>query len=257
MRIGLFDSGVGGTSIWKELVKVLPKESTLYLADSRNAPYGERSKEEIVQLCIKNTELLIEQGAKLIIVACNTATTNAISYLREHYDIPFIGIEPAIKPAALASKNKCVGILATKGTLNSSLFAQTSKNFDSIKFVECIGTGLVEKVESGDLDSPEVRELLNLYLIPMLDQNIDQLVLGCSHYPYLIPAIKDIIGSNIPIIDSGFAVARQTKNILEQNGLLNEVETNIKHDFYTNVGKQNLAKLLSDYSKIEISEFDF
>ena len=225
MRIGLFDSGVGGTSIWKELVKVLPKESTLYLADSRNAPYGERSKEEIVQLCIKNTELLIEQGAKLIIVACNTATTNAISYLREHYDIPFIGIEPAIKPAALASKNKCVGILATKGTLNSSLFAQTSKNFDSIKFVECIGTGLVEKVESGDLDSPEVRELLKLYLIPMLDQNIDQLVLGCSHYPYLIPAIKDIIGSNIPIIDSGFAVARQTKNILEQNGLLNEVET--------------------------------
>jgi glutamate racemase len=257
MRIGLFDSGVGGTSIWKELVKVLPKESTLYLADSRNAPYGERSKEEILQLCIKNTELLIEQGAKLIIVACNTATTNAISYLREHYDIPFIGIEPAIKPAALASKNKCVGILATKGTLNSSLFAQTSKNFDSIKFVECIGTGLVEKVESGDLDSPELRELLKLYLIPMLDQNIDQLVLGCSHYPYLIPAIKDIIGSNIPIIDSGFAVARQTKNILEQNGLLNKGETNIKHDFYTNVGKQNLAKLLSDYSKIEISEFDF
>jgi glutamate racemase len=129
--------------------------------------------------------------------------------------------------------------------------------FDSIKFVECIGTGLVEKVESGDLDSPELRELLKLYLIPMLDQNIDQLVLGCSHYPYLIPAIKDIIGSNIPIIDSGFAVARQTKNILEQNGLLNEGETNIKHDFYTNVGKQNLAKLLSDYSKIEISEFDF
>ena len=123
MRIGLFDSGVGGTSIWKELIKVLPDESTLYLADSKNAPYGERSQKEILNLCIKNTELLIERGAKLIIVACNTATTNAISYLREHYDIPFIGIEPAIKPAALASKSKCVGILATKGTLNSSLFA--------------------------------------------------------------------------------------------------------------------------------------
>lgn len=257
MRIGLFDSGVGGTSIWKELIKVLPDESTLYLADSKNAPYGERSQKEILNLCIKNTELLIERGAKLIIVACNTATTNAISYLREHYDIPFIGIEPAIKPAALASKNKCVGILATKGTLNSSLFAKTSKNFDSIKFVECIGTGLVEKVEAGELDSPELRKLLKSYLDPMLDQNIDQLVLGCSHYPYLIPVIQDLIGRDIPIIDSGFAVAKQTKHILEKNKLLDPSKTRGNYEFYTNVNSHNLIKLLGDEPNIEVRELDF
>lgn len=257
MRIGLFDSGVGGTSIWKELIKVLPNESTLYLADSKNAPYGERSQKEILNLCIKNTELLIERGAKLIIVACNTATTNAISYLREHYDIPFIGIEPAIKPAALASKNKCVGILATKGTLNSSLFAKTSKNFDSIKFVECIGTGLVEKVEAGELDSPELRKLLKSYLDPMLDQNIDQLVLGCSHYPYLIPVIQDLIGSDIPIIDSGFAVAKQTKHILEKNKLLDPSKTIGNYEFCTNVNSHNLINLLGDKENLEVKELDF
>ncbi len=257
MRIGLFDSGVGGTSIWKELVKVLPNESTIYLADSKNAPYGERSQEEILNLCIKNTELLIKRGVKLIIVACNTATTNAISYLREHYDIPFIGIEPAIKPAALASKNKCVGILATKGTLNSALFAKTSKNFESIKFVECIGTGLVEKVEAGELDSPELRELLKSYLDPMLQQNIDQLVLGCSHYPYLIPVIQDLIGNDIPIIDSGFAVAKQTKHILEKSGLLSPSQTRGSYEFYTNVNALNLQNLLGDEPKVELRKLDF
>ena len=126
--IGIFDSGIGGTSIWKEIQALMPYENCIYLADSINAPYGEKSNEEIVQLSIKNTEYLIQRRCKLIVVACNTATTNAIDYLRNSYDIPFIGIEPAIKPAALNSKSKKVGILATKGTLSSALFHSTSQN---------------------------------------------------------------------------------------------------------------------------------
>ena len=126
--IGIFDSGVGGTSVWREIEKLLPNEDTIYLADSKNAPYGERSKEEILQLSIKNIEFLLARDCKLIVVACNTATTNAISYVREHYSIPFIGTEPAIKPAALRSKSKTVGVLATKGTLSSELFFTTSQN---------------------------------------------------------------------------------------------------------------------------------
>ncbi len=124
--IGVFDSGVGGITIWKEITQLLPNEHTIYLADSKHAPYGQKPKKEIIELSVKNTELLLKKGCKIIVVACNTATTNAISYLRETYDIPFIGIEPAIKPAALHTKTNAVGILATKGTLSSELFYQTS-----------------------------------------------------------------------------------------------------------------------------------
>ena len=130
--IGLFDSGVGGTSIWKEIHQLLPYENTIYLADSLNAPYGNKSKEEIISLSIKNTELLLEKGCKIIVVACNTATTNAITVLRGRFRVPFIGIEPAIKPAALQSKSKSIGILATKGTLNSELFFENSIHAPSI-----------------------------------------------------------------------------------------------------------------------------
>ena len=150
--IGIFDSGVGGTSIWKEVTKMLPHESTIYLADSANAPYGEKSKEEIVRLSIKNTEYLLKRNCKIIVVACNTATTNAIDYLRSHYNVPFIGIEPAIKPAALQTKTKKVGVLATKGTLSSSLFHNTSKLFaDGITVLEQEGKGLVELIEAGKI----------------------------------------------------------------------------------------------------------
>ena len=148
--IGLFDSGVGGTSIWKEIHQLLPYENTIYLADSLNAPYGNKSKEEIISLSVKNTELLLEKGCKIIVVACNTATTNAITVLRERFRVPFIGIEPAIKPAALQSKTKSIGILATKGTLNSELFSLATKEFTKdIMMTEVIGEGLVPLIEEG------------------------------------------------------------------------------------------------------------
>ena len=160
--IGLFDSGIGGTSIWREVVRTLPYENTIFLADSANAPYGIKDKDKIISLCEKNTEFLLENNCKIIVVACNTATTNAISHLRNTYKIPFIGIEPAIKPASLNSETKVIGVLATKGTLTSELFAKTSQNFiqSGITIVEQIGEGLVELIEAGEYNSPQMYTLL-------------------------------------------------------------------------------------------------
>ncbi len=255
--IGIFDSGVGGTSIWKEVVKMLPYESTIYLADSANAPYGEKSKEEILHLSIKNTELLLNRGCKIIIVACNTATTNAIDYLREQYSVPFIGIEPAIKPAAFHTKTKKVGVLATKGTLSSSLFHNTSKLFaEGITVLEQEGKGLVELIEANKVESTEMRELLTTFLNPMLAQHIDCLVLGCTHYPYLIPVLKEILPDDITIIDSGEAVARQTKTILERNGLLAPEMNHPKHVLYTNKDV-DILKSFVDGPNCEVSYLEF
>lgn len=244
--IGIFDSGVGGTSIWKEINALLPSENTIYLSDSFNAPYGEKNKDEIIQLSIKNTEYLLDKNCKLIVVACNTATTNAIKVLREKYKVPFIGIEPAIKPAALKTKTNIIGILATKGTLNSELFEKTSNALDQkIIRKEIVGKGLVELIESGKLNSKEMNTLLLKYLKPLLHQNIDCLVLGCTHYPYLIPQIRKIVGNKIKIIDSGEAVAKQTKFILEKNKLIHFSKKNGTHHFFINKQKQVLEKLIN------------
>ncbi len=244
--IGIFDSGVGGTSIWKEIHRLLPHEDTLYLADSKNAPYGEKSMEAIVQLSIKNTELLLNKNCKAIVVACNTATTNAIAYLRKNYKVPFIGIEPAIKPAALRTKTGKVGILATKGTLSSSLFHNTAKlHTAGITVLEQEGTGLVSLIESGKLQSKEMETLLRQYLTPMLAEDIDCLVLGCTHYPYLVPKLKELLPHHVQIIDSGEAVARQTKNVLEKEGILRTTTTALgKHQFYSNTNVEVLDGLL-------------
>ena len=242
--IGLFDSGIGGTSIWKEIHQLLPSEDTIYLADSKNAPYGKKTKEEIINLCFKNVDFLLGQKCKLIVVACNTATTNAIKELRAKYDIPFIGIEPAIKPAANLSETQTIGILATKGTLNSELFNRQVENYSNIKILEQVGYGLVELIENGKIESEEMKNLLKLYLRPMITANIDYLVLGCSHYPYLIPQIKKILPEHIKIIDSGQAVAKQTKSILEKNNLINLSSENSKTIFYTNSDATVLKNIL-------------
>lgn len=243
--IGIFDSGVGGTSIWKEIHQLLPNEHTIYLADSINAPYGPKGTEKIIELSVKNTELLLKKECKLIVVACNTATTNAIDYLRQNFNVPFIGIEPAIKPAALNTKTNAVGILATKGTLSSALFSKTSGRFAShVKVIEQEGEGIVELIESGKLYSVDMRVLLTEYLEPMLTANIDYLVLGCTHYPYLIPMLLELLPNHVKIIDSGEAVARQTKTVLEQNSLLNTEIVNSKTEFYTNGSVEVMRSLL-------------
>ena len=257
--IGIFDSGIGGTSIWKEIADLLPHEDTIYLADSKYAPYGKRSKEEIIQLSIKNTEKLLSLDCKIIVVACNTATTNAIKILRSTYDVPFIGIEPAIKPAALNTKTKKVGVLATKGTLSSELFAKTSDLYtQNIEVIEIIGTGLVELIEEDKIYSKEMHDLLSTYVDPLIEQNIDYLVLGCSHYPYLIPILQKMLPDNVAIIDSGEAVAKQTKNILTQMKLLNPKSTSGTHLFHTNKNIKVLKSILKKQSEdLIVQELNF
>ncbi|MEL4308961.1 glutamate racemase [Joostella sp. CR20] len=257
--IGMFDSGVGGTSIWREIHALLPSENTIYLADSKYAPYGEKTQKEILELSIKNTEYLLSRNCKIIVVACNTATTNAIDYLRENYNIPFIGIEPAIKPAALNSKTGVVGVLATRGTLASSLFSKTTALYAKDRLVlEQFGDGLVPLIEAGEIESDEMEVLLTKYLQPMIDKNIDYLVLGCTHYPYLIPQLKKILPPSVTIIDSGVAVAKQTKNVLAAHQLLNTSNTTGTLEFYTNKNVAVLQSLLALNEKSAvISALDF
>ncbi|MEQ3498605.1 glutamate racemase [Tenacibaculum sp. SSH1-16] len=256
--IGIFDSGIGGTSIWKEIHQLLPKENTIYLSDSKNAPYGQKSTQEIVNLSIKNTEFLIDKGAKIIVVACNTATTNAIEYLRANYKIPFIGIEPAIKPASLQTQTGTIGILATKGTLNSALFEKTTSSLnDQINIIEQVGEGLVELIENGNIYSNKMTLLLKKYLTPMLDKKCDYIVLGCTHYPYLLPQIQKITGKNVKIIDSGEAVARQVKNVLLQQNLLNNSNEVTENTFYINKEADVLKSMLKDYKNSTIKFLNF
>ncbi|WP_041495722.1 glutamate racemase [Nonlabens marinus] len=256
--IGFFDSGVGGTSVWTEVIHLLPHENTIYLADSKNAPYGIRSKDEIISLSVKNTDYLISQGCKLIAVPCNTATTNAIDYLRSHYDIPFIGIEPAIKPAALQSDTKKIGILATKGTLSSQLFKTTQERFtQDIDTIEVVGTGIVELIESGKTNSLEMRHLLKRIVEPLLISNIDYLVLGCSHYPYIKHLLKEMLPNNVKIIDSGTAVARQTLAILQEHQLLNESSELGQHRLYSNADLTVLKDIVGMDEYRQVAYLDF
>ncbi len=253
--IGFFDSGVGGTSIWKEVHQLLPNENTIYLADSFYAPYGIRPKNEIIELSKKNTELLLEKDCKLIVVACNTATTNAIDYLRSNYtSTPFIGIEPAIKPAAVSSKTNLIGVLATKGTISSDLFSKSVKLYKNTTIIEQIGYGLVQLIEDNKINSPEMTALLQEYLEPMIDAGIDYLVLGCSHYPYLIPQMREILPSSIQIIDSGQAVARQTKKVIyKTSGFSDGVHPS--HVFYTNANTDVLSSLVGSQFVVEKLNF--
>ena len=254
--IGIFDSGVGGTSIWQEIHALLPYENTIYLADSLNAPYGIKGKERIIELSVKNTEFLLKESCKLIVVACNTATTNAIDELRKSYEVPFIGIEPAIKPAALQSKTGAIGILATKGTLSSALFHKTSNLFASdLTVIEQEGEGIVQLIENGKLNSAEMKALLAEYTKPMLEANIDHLVLGCTHYPYLIPQLLDILPSTVKIIDSGEAVARQTKAVLTENQILCDIKRQSDHRFLINKDPDVLKNLLGEQYNIKYADF--
>lgn len=220
--IGIFDSGIGGTSIAKEIHKLLPNENLVYLADSKNSPYGIKTKDEIIALAIKNTEKLLSLNAKIIVVACNTATTNAIALLRNQFDVPFIGIEPAIKPAAIKTKNNTIGILATKGTLASKLFSATTKKHVAkhIKVVQVEGKGIVEAIESNSHNTAAFIHGLQQQLTLFKKETVDCLVLGCTHYPYITHHIQAYL-PKVKIIDSGYAVAKQTQRVLETNKLLN------------------------------------
>ena len=257
--IGIFDSGVGGLTIYKEIHKLLPHENIIYLADSKNAPYGEKTKQEIIDISVKNTEFLLSKGCKIIVVACNTASTNAVQYLRSHYKVPFIRVQPAIKPAALNSKTKIVGILATKGTLKSDLLLETSQRFaQGVEVVEQVGEGLVSLIEKGQMHSTEMDVLLKSHIQPMLKKKIDYLVLGCTHYPFLTPQIEALVGDKVKVLDSGEAIARQTKVILEQESRINKDHNEISRFFYTNKDTNVLQNILDEFGEnLSATKLDF
>ena len=222
--IGFFDSGIGGVSVWKEVTQLLPDENTIYYADSKNSPYGSKSISEIQNISIINSNWLIDKGCKLIVVACNTATTNSIKTLRKSTSIPIIGIEPGVKPAINYTKTNNIGLLATKKTIGSNLFFQTlsqNKNIN-IKIHKQIGHNLVNMIEKDEIEKKEMYETLTNYLTPMINKKIDCLVLGCTHYNYLINIIREIIPKNINLIDTITPVANHTIKTLKSNNILNK-----------------------------------
>ncbi len=234
--IGIFDSGSGGLSVFKEIARLLPDERYVYFADNANCPYGDKSVEFIRERSKAITELLVSKGAEIIVVACNTATAAAISTLRNEYStlpvpsgrpggIEFIGMEPAVKPAALSSVTGVIGVLATAGTLSGSKYLSTKGRFeDDVKIVEHVGKGFVELVEKGILEGPEAESTVEKSLRPLLDANADRIVLGCTHYPFLRKVIEKTAGPDVEVIDPAPAVARHLIDVMAAGGLLSEAE---------------------------------
>lgn len=214
--IGVYDSGVGGLSVWRELYRIMPEQDYIYVADGAHCPYGTKPIEFIISRADAITRFFLSKGAEVVVIACNTATAAAVDYLRGKYSIPFVGMEPAIKPAALASQSGVVGVLATANTFKGSLYNNTREEFASnIKVIEKVGTGLVECVESGNTEGREVEALLHKYIDEMKSEKADAIVLGCTHYPFLEGAISRIAGEGVRIFNPAPAVALQTKRIVE------------------------------------------
>ncbi len=245
--IGIFDSGVGGISVLKHIHTLLPHEDLIYLADSLYAPYGNKTAQQITQRCLILSDDLLQKNVKAIVVACNTATAAAISELRETFDIPIIGMEPAVKPAAEASKNGVIGVLATVGTLKSAQFAALLESHGRhVKVVTQACLGLVECIERGELDTPQTKALIRQYTAPLLAEGADTIVLGCTHYPFVKEVIQDIVGEKITLIDTGAAVAKQLKRQLQENSLLSTSKQKAEVHFWTNSEVENAQQVIEN-----------
>ncbi|MCO5762489.1 MAG: glutamate racemase [Gammaproteobacteria bacterium] len=218
--IGVFDSGVGGLSVLREIRQELPHEDLLYVADSAHAPYGDKPLALIEKRTLTIAEFLLERDAKALVIACNTATGAAARLLRERYQVPVIAMEPAVKPAVARTRSGVVGVLATRQTLASDKFSALLASHGGAEVLAQACPGLVERVEAGDLEGEETRALLAGYLEPLLNQGADTLVLGCTHYPHLAPLISELAGPAVEVLDSGAAVARQVRRRLAEVGLL-------------------------------------
>lgn len=220
-HIGIFDSGIGGLTVTKAIQQALPSERLLYFGDTAHMPYGTRSLEEVRAFSMAITEALLQRGCKLIVIACNTASGAALSHLRERWsDVPFVGMEPAVKPATEQTKSGVVGVIATTATFQTTVYATVVERFGKdTKVLHQDCPGLVSAIEQGALDSPATEALLKSWLEPMLKEGIDALVLGCTHYPLVRPLIERIVGPEVRVIDPAPAVARQVVRLLDQHGI--------------------------------------
>lgn len=218
--IGVFDSGVGGLSVLRAIRALMPEEEILYFADQEHVPYGPRPMEQVRAFSEAITRFLLDQGVKLIVVACNTASAAALHYLRETFPhMPFVGMEPAVKPAAEQTHSGVVGVLATPATFQGALYASVVERFASgVTVLQDTCPGLVGQIERGDLDGPATRAILTTALRPMIEQGIDTIVLGCTHYPFVISLVEEIVGGNVRVIDPAPAVAKQAQRLLEARG---------------------------------------
>ena len=230
--IGIFDSGVGGISVLRALREQMPEENVIYFGDQGHIPYGPRPMEQIRDFSEAITNFLLAHDAKLVIVACNTASAAALKHLRDTFPhVPFVGMEPAVKPAAEYTQTGKVGVLATPATFQGALYASVVERFGTgVELFQHTCPGLVSQIELGELDTPKTRAILEDALLPMLRKNIDTVVLGCTHYPYVIPLIEQIVGENVRVIDPAPSVAKQAKRLLEAGGVVNlsGAESNIQ-----------------------------
>lgn len=233
--IGVFDSGVGGLSVWREVLRALPHEDTVYFADQAHVPYGPRDEAEIRGFCDRIARYLIGCGCKALVVACNTASAAALKYLREAFpDVPTIGMEPAVKPAAAVTRSNVVGIMATPATFQGRLFQATAgRHAAGVRLVNQVCVGLAERVEAGELDGPDTEALLRRVLAPIIDAGADTVVLACTHYPFVIEPIRRIAGPGVTVIDPAPAVARHLGNVLRDHGLLRASPAPGQHRFVT------------------------
>jgi glutamate racemase len=244
--LGVFDSGVGGLSVLKAIRLQIPSQRVIYLADQRHVPYGLRPKDEVREFSEGITKFLRDQGAKVIVVACNTASAAALQYLREIFpDTLFVGMEPAVKPAAESTQTGVVGVLATPTTFQGALYSSVVERFATgVTLLQDTCPGLVEQIENGELDTPATRAILENALKPMLAQGIDTIVLGCTHYPFVIPLIQTITGPAVRVLDPAPAVARQVARLIEINFRQCSDKKRGKMEFYTSSSPGNLTHLL-------------
>ncbi len=244
--IGIFDSGVGGISIMKEIRSLLPNEDIVYFADSAYCPYGTKPPELIRERASFICRFLIEKGAKIIVVACNTMSVSGLDYMRSVFDIPIVGVEPAVKPAAAATKSKKIGVLATGVTIAGERYASLLDRFGKgVEVFDQACPGLVELVEEGDLTFEKAEKSLRAYVDPLLEKGVDTIVLGCTHFPFLKDFIKRLAGPGIEVIDSGRPVALQTGRVLERHNLRSERGGKGKQIFYTSGDPEKVGKVIS------------
>ncbi len=252
--IGIFDSGLGGLSVLREIRAQLPHESLLYVADSRYAPYGEKPERFVEARTLQVCEWLVAQGCKALVIACNTATMHAVQTLRERLPLPIIGVEPGLKPAAAASRSKVVGVLATANTLRSAKFGRLLASMEGeSRFVCEAGLGLVPLIEQGDVSSAAVRERLNAYLTPMLEAGADTLVLGCTHYPFLSETIRAMVGDQLALVDTGSAIARQLARKLAEHDLAAGPDAVPHHRYGSTKDAAHLRAMAATFLQVDAS----
>lgn len=244
--IGIFDSGVGGLSVLRAIREQIPRETIIYLGDQEHIPYGPRPMEQIRGFSAAITNFLLDQHVKIVVVACNTASAAALKYLRESFPhVQFVGMEPAVKPAVEHTRTGRVGILATPATFQGALYASVVERFaQGVELFQNTCSGLVQEIEKGSLEGDRTRAILEDALLPMLEKNIDTVVLGCTHYPFVIPVIERIVGENVRVIDPAPAVARQVRRLLEAGGKVNPLPAAGKVKFYTSGDPMALSALL-------------